>query len=71
MTRINCYRARSLQRRADTIARKMDELVMDIRAHIEPTTAIELSITNHAMRLTDELNELVFNLDALAAEVSR
>ena len=67
---VNCYRVRSWQRRAETITRKMDDLLSDIRATIKPNTALELSITNLTARLVDECDMLVCNLDALACEVS-
>lgn len=68
---MNCYRARSWQRRAETITRKLDDLLSDIRSEIKPNTALELSILNLTARLVDESDMLVCNLDALAAEVSR
>ena len=71
MTRVNCYKARSWQRRAETITRKMDELKADIHEIVAPKTALELSIFNHSARLVDECDMLVVNLDALAAQVSQ
>jgi len=71
MTNVNCHKARSWQRRAETITRKMDDLMVDIHEHVVPNTAVELSIVNHSARLVDELDTLVANLDSLAAEVSR
>lgn len=68
---MNCYRARSWQRRAETITRKLDDLLSDIRSEIKPNTALELSILNLTARLVDEIDMLVCNLEALAAEVSR
>lgn len=68
---MNCYRARSWQRRAETITRKLDDLLSDIRSEVKPDTALELSILNLTARLVDESDMLVVNLDALAAEVSR
>ena len=71
MTAITCYRARSWQRRAETITRKLDDLLSDIRSEVRPDTSLELSILNLTARLVDEGDMLVCNLDALAAEVSR
>ena len=71
MTGVTCYRVRSWQRRADTITRKLDDLLHDIRNEISPHTSLELSITNQTARLVDECDVLVCNLDALATEVSR
>lgn len=71
MTEINTYRVRSWQRRAETITRKMDNLLDDIRDQMQPTTGVELSITNQLSRLVDEGDMLVCNLGSLAAEVSR
>ena len=68
---VNCNRARSWQRRAETITRKLDELLDDMKANIKPTTALELSLINQTTRLVDEGDILVCNLDALACEVSR
>lgn len=68
---VTCYRVRGWQRRADTICRKLDDLLTDIRAEMSPTTGIELSITNQLSRLVDETDLLVANIDALACEVSR
>jgi hypothetical protein len=68
---VNCYRVRSWQRRAETVTRKLDDLLDDIRREMQPTTGVELAITNQLSRLVDEGDMLVCNLDALAAEVSR
>ena len=71
MTGVTCYRARAWQRRAETITRKLDDLLSDLRSDIQPNTALELSIMNQTARLVDEGDMLVCNLDALAAVVSR
>lgn len=71
MSALSCYRVRSWQRRAETITRKLDDLLSDIGARLEPNTSLELSITNLTARLVDESDMLVANLDALACEVSR
>lgn len=68
---LTCYRVRSWQRRADTIARKLDDLLSDIHQHVTPNTGVEMSITNLTSRLVDESDMLVVNLDALASEISR
>ncbi len=70
MGEITCYRARRWQRRAETITRKLDDLLSDIRAQIQPNTSLELSIINLTARLVDESDMLVVNLDALASERS-
>lgn len=71
MTNLSRYRVRSWQRRADTLARKMDELMTDFHESVSPTTPLELSILNHSARLVDELDMLVCNLDSLACQVSK
>lgn len=71
MTSANLYKVRQWQRRANTITRKMDDLMTDIHEHIAPTAALELSICNHSARLVDECDMFGCNLDALAAQVSR
>lgn len=64
------YKCRKWQRRAKTIACKMDDLMTDIHEHVAPSTALELSVVNHSARLVDELDMLVCNLHSLAAQAT-
>lgn len=67
----NCYTARKWQRRAETITRKLDDLLEEMSGQMTASTRVRLSILNQTSRLVDECDTLVVNLDALAAEVSR